>query len=338
MIAATIPDPVVRQHLETVSHDGMDSFVLARGSLRGAAVNATRLVNQMRANHGLGILETLILGHGLIGAALMSSSLKGRDRMQVDFQVDGPVGGIVVDANAHGQVRGYLRVEAIPLEEPLTSFDTSPFIGSGFVKVTRYPEKGQRPYSGTVVLEHGTVAQDLARYYLESEQTPSVLNLSIQFDGDGRVIGAGGLLVQALPGDQRAETVDEDGNRMLRAEVEDRVVSMQSIGEALSRGQTTTTIVQEALGAFEPTHLGSRPAEFRCGCSSERFRRVLEWLPRSEQDDIRRNGPFPLRTTCAYCNSTYEFSREEVEAFLAAAAQADEQDPETETRDPSGGV
>ncbi len=331
MIAATIPDPLVQQHLETVSRDGMDSFVLARGSLRGAAVNATRLVNQMRANHGLGILETLILGHGLIGAALMSSSLKGGDRMQVDFEVDGPVGGIVVDANARGEVRGYLRTESIPVEEPLKSFDTSPFIGNGFVKVTRYPEKGKRPYSGTVVLEHGTIAQDLARYYLESEQTPSVLNLSIQFDSDGRVIGAGGLLVQALPGDQRAETIDEDGNRMLRAEVEDRVVSMQSIGEALSRGQTTTTIVQEALGAFEPAHLGSRPAEFRCGCSPDRFRRVLEWLPQAEKDDIRRNGPFPLQTTCVYCNSTYEFSRAEVEAFLDTTSQQTAENPQEES-------
>lgn len=317
MIAAPISDPIVLKHLESVSADGMDSFLLARGSLRGAAVNATRLINQMRANHGLGILETLILGHALIGAVLMSSSLKGGDRMQLDFAVDGPVGGIVVDANARGEVRGYLRVESIPLSEPLQSFDTSPFIGGGLVKVTRFPEKGQRPYSGTVVLEHGTVAQDLARYYLESEQTPSVLNLSIQFDSEGRVVGAGGLLVQALPGNQHFETTDAEGNRMLRAEVEDRVVSMASIGEALSAGQTTTTIVQQTLGLFEPTHLGSRPAEFRCGCSPDRFRRVLEWLPEAEKDDIRNNGPFPLRTTCAYCNSTYEFDREQVESFLA---------------------
>ena len=39
-------------------------------------MNGTRMVNEMRANHELGVLETLVLGRAYIGAGLMAADLK----------------------------------------------------------------------------------------------------------------------------------------------------------------------------------------------------------------------------------------------------------------------
>jgi molecular chaperone Hsp33 len=41
------------------------------------------MINEMRANHELGILETLVLGRAYLGAALMTGDLKGMDRLSI---------------------------------------------------------------------------------------------------------------------------------------------------------------------------------------------------------------------------------------------------------------
>ena len=67
------------------------------------------MVNEMRANHELGILETLVLGHAYIAAGLMSASLKGNDRLSLQVDCSGPIKGLVAETNAFGEVRGYLK-------------------------------------------------------------------------------------------------------------------------------------------------------------------------------------------------------------------------------------
>ncbi|MBT3273241.1 MAG: Hsp33 family molecular chaperone HslO, partial [Spirochaetales bacterium] len=67
----------LRERLEAGKRDRMLHFILFDGTVRGALLHGTRLVNEMRANHELGILETLVLGHAYMGALLLSSNLKG---------------------------------------------------------------------------------------------------------------------------------------------------------------------------------------------------------------------------------------------------------------------
>jgi molecular chaperone Hsp33 len=305
-----IADPALREQLDSVAADGMDIFVLNEGNIRGAAVHTTRMVNAMRSNHRLGILETLILGHAYIGAALMTSHLKGRDRLAVSLKTSGPVGGISVESNVLGEVRGYLMNSHIPLDEPLDSFDTAPFIGSGIMTVTRFPQGAKQPFSGSIEVADGDFATNLARYYLVSEQTPTAFSLSVQFDEDGRVVGAGGLMIQALP-EARQEALDE---------LERRLHTMPSIGLSLSGGETPSHIVHRDLGDFSPDIVGTREVKFSCHCSKARFGNFVAGLPVEEIDAIIESGGFPMKTTCHNCNTTYEFSRDEVDRLHDRAA------------------
>ncbi len=321
MYLRTIENPTLVERLDNVMNDGVDIFLLSRGRFRAAILHGTRLVNQMRANHELGVLETLILGHAYMGSALMATSLKGTDRVGIHLQCDGPVGGVHVESTAHGQVRGYLNNSRIPIEKPLDSFDTAPFIGAGTLSVMRYIENNSRPFSGQISLEYGNVAQDLTRYYAISEQTPTSISLSIQFDTEGLVIGAGGLLVQALPESTAAAEADSDsGSRAdaLRSyetavvELEETVRGIPSLGALFAENRATTQIVRESFARFDPDVIGTRPLEFACNCNSDRFRAFLGALPEDELADIKANGPFPLHITCHNCNSVYAFSREEL--------------------------
>lgn len=305
-----ITDTVLLRQLKRVASDGMDMFILNDGNIRGAAINATRMINNMRANHQLGILETLILGHAYIGAGLMVSQMKGRDRVAVALRTDGPVGGISVESNVIGEVRGYLAHPHIHINEPLESFDTAPFIGAGIMTVTRFPEGAKRPFSGSIETTDGDFAANLARYYVVSEQTPSAFSLSVQFDEEGRAVGAGGLMLQALP-EARGSALEE---------LETRLHEMPSIGLTLSNGDTTAHMLHRDLADFSPDIIGTRDVRFACHCTKARFGSFVAGLPLEDIESIRDGGDFPMKTTCHNCNTTYEFTRREVDRLYERAA------------------
>ena len=288
----------LREQLQASARDKMHRFLLCDGAFRGAILEGTKLVNEMRRSHELGILETLILGHSYIGTLLMSSNLKGEDRIVLGITCDGPAGGVSVEANAYGEVRGYLNVSSIPLDEPLDSFDLSPFFGGGILTVTKMSPKAKHPFTGQISLEHGNIAQDLANFSTRSEQIPSAYSVSIYFDAAGEVVGAGGLLVQALPG-----AVEDDLFKL-----EQIINWLPSIGNEVAKGRTVDSLLLEEFKEFEPDLLDARRVEFMCHCNRDRFARFLHQLPEDELDDIADKGPFPVVLTCHNCNTNYLFN------------------------------
>jgi molecular chaperone Hsp33 len=307
MKLAPIEDPVISSHLDEIAEDGMDIFLISDENYRGAVLHATRLVNQMRANHELGILETLLLGHSYIAAGLLTSLVKGNDRIVLSVDCDGPVQGLAVESNARGEVRGYLRNQPIPIEGEVESFDLAPYIGNGTLSVTRHLEMARNPFSGHVDLQYGNLAKDLANYFVVSEQLPTAVSLSIQFDREGRVSGAGGLFIQSMPG------ADRSGG----AALEDRVKELPSLGSLFSHGDTPAHVVNTYFQEFDPDLIATRTIEFSCPCSKEVYAEYLSSLPEDELQDIRENGPFPLKVTCHNCSSTYMYERDEIEAIAA---------------------
>lgn len=293
----------LREKLLASAKDRLHKFLLADGAIRGAIMNGTRMVNEMRANHGLGILETLVLGRAYLGAGLMAADLKGNDRISIKFDCSGPIKGLVAEANAFGEVRGFLKQVPIPIDNPMESFSLSPFFGAGFLSVTKYLEDAKQPFTGQVILKYGNIAKDLANYYLASEQVPTAFNLSIKFDTEGHVTGAGGLFLQALP------RTDDD----LAAGLEERVANLPSLGEEFAADSDPVDLVGEAFKGYGPRFLANYRIEFMCHCNRERLRSLLTLLPIDELKDIRDNGPFPLEMNCHYCNTHYYFSREEIQ-------------------------
>ena len=292
----------LKEQLLAGARDRLYNFLLSDGAVRGVILNGTRMVNEMRANHELGILETLVLGRAYLGAGLMSSSLKSNDRIALKFDCSGPIKGLVVEANAFGEVRGFLKNVAIPITKPKEDFDLSPFFGAGFLSVTKQLEDAKQPFTGKVMLKYGNIAQDLANYYLISEQIPTAFNLSIKFDKQGRVTGAGGLFLQVLP-----QADDE-----LTAGMEKRVTDLASLGEVFSNDEDPENLIADAFGEYSPRFLASRRIEFMCHCNQERLRNLLTLLPIEELKDIRDNGPFPLELRCHFCNTVYHFAEKEI--------------------------
>ena len=307
MIKKTLGGESLKERLLASAKDRIYKFLLADGAVRGAILHGSRMVNEMRANHQLGILETLVLGRAYLGAGLMSANLKGSDRVSLKIECTGPIKGLTVEANAFGEVRGFLKNVPIPIDRPMEDFNLSPFFGVGFLSVIRYLEDAKQPFTGKIALEYGNLAGDLANYFLKSEQIPTAFNLSIKYDTAGEVTGAGGLFLQAMPG------AEDD----LAAELEARVVQFPSLGEAFTDRQEPEGLIQTVFERYRPRFLANQRIEFMCHCSPERLRQILMMLPLAELKDLRDKGPFPLEMRCHHCNTVYHFAREKIEKIYA---------------------
>ncbi len=297
----------LKEQLKANARDKLHHFILSGGMIRGAILHGTRMVNEMRANHELGILETLVLGHAYMGAALMCAGLKGDERISLKIDCSGPIKGLLVEANAFGEVRGFLKNVPIPIDKPLQNFDLSPFFGAGFLSVTKTFRDAKQPFTGQVELLYGSIAKDLAYYYLKSEQTPTVFNLSIKFDSEGNAIGAGGLFLQVMPGADEA-VIDN---------LEAMAADLPSIGSAFADGEAPEALVSSAFKDLNPQFLGDHRIEFMCHCNHDRVKRMLAMLPMSDLKDLAENGPFPMEINCRHCATPYQFNQEDIDGIMA---------------------
>jgi len=302
----------LKKQLKDRARDRVHTFVLGNGDLRGAFINGTRMVNEMRANFEYGILETLVAGHAYLAGGLMASHLKGHDRLVMSIDCSGPIKGLSVEVNAFGEVRGYLKHVPIPLSEPLKDFNLSPFFGSGFLTLTKYLEDMKQPYTGRVMLAHGNIAQDLAHYFYTSEQTPTAFSLGIQFDEHGQMTGAGGLLLQAMPG----------ASVEIRSELEAVICKMPSPGLMMADEKDPVEILTACFSDYSPKFLSHDRIEFFCRCSEEKIAAYIAMLPMVDLADMAENGPFPLETRCHNCHTPYQFSREQLTDMVKKRKEA----------------
>lgn len=304
MIKKDIFDRDIKEQFKASAKDRLYRFVMADQTIKGAIVHTTRMVNEMRANHDLGPLETLVLGQAYIAASLMSSGLKDKDdKISMSVQCSGPVKGFDVESNVFGEVRGYLKTQQIQVESPDKIKYLSSLFGAGFLTVTRYIENAPAPYSGQVVLEHGSIAEDLANYYLVSEQIPTGFKLSLYFDENEIVQGAGGIFLQALPGAEPQKVI----------EAEKMIQSIDSLGSMYAEGLTPEQIIKDSFPGLEPQFLSDNRIEFYCRCSKDRMGGYLSRLDKEERTDMIENGPFPVEVRCHHCNSVYRFTKAELD-------------------------
>ena len=302
----------LKAQLKASARDRVHSFLLAGDQIRGGVLCGTRMVNEMRANHELGILETLVLGHAYLAGGLLSATLKGNDQIAIKVECSGPIKGLRVEANAYGEVRGFLSQVPIPIDKPLEDFNLSPFYGAGFLSVTRTIEDAKQPFTGQVMMEAGSLAKDLSLYFVKSEQIPTAFNLSVQFDAQGEVTGAGGLFLQALPNTEDTTV----------AAIEALVPRLPSLGAAMAAGETAEAFVQAHFAAHRPRFLDNQRVEFFCRCNFDQMRTYLAMLPKTDREELFTKGPFPLELRCHNCNTRYHFTQEQLAELVEPRAKA----------------
>jgi molecular chaperone Hsp33 len=312
VIEPSLRDAVLEKRLAGLPPDGLTIFTLEGDTIRGILSSNTAMVAGMRASHGLGLLETMVLGKAFVASSLLSASIKGEDRIQLKVEGNGPAGGFSVECNARGDVRGRLFESPFALDALPPSLDTALLVGSGTISLTRFMAGRTEPVTGSAALRSGRIAEDLAWYYHISEQTRSSFTIGLHFDAEGRVAGAGGLFLQAMPG-----ASDEVLDR-----VERLVYGMSPLGETFATGASRMDVCLRSFPFFDYNHLDDKPTRFSCPCSKERLGSYIKSLPADELADMAVNGPFPLCVTCHNCGSVYEYSESEIQMMQGGRHEA----------------
>ena len=315
-----IADKELVEKINALPKDEMAVFVMADGRIRGALFHGTRFVNQMRAQHNLGILESLVLGQASLCAALMIPLMKGQEHLCWKYDVDGPAAGFSVEADSTGYVRGFLYNEHIPVDKPLENWDLKPFLGTGSMSVSRIHKEDSAPHISTVEVNSGNIAEDLAWYYKQSEQISTAFNTGIQFDRQGRVIGAGGMFLQVMPetggknnsGASKSSSSDAEADGQFLGRVEMAFKTAPSLGQWFSEGGKIEDIVYGLFREFTPSIALRRDIRYDCPCSEETFANYIKMLPKQERDDILRKKE-PLEIQCRNCGSVYTISVENLQ-------------------------
>ncbi|HEU0265929.1 MAG TPA: Hsp33 family molecular chaperone HslO, partial [Geobacterales bacterium] len=161
-------------------------------NVRALACVSTDLVRQGCLMHQTLPTASVALGRALTGAALMGALLKRGQRVSMKFEGNGPLRKIIVEGESDGRVSGFVAVPAVDLPPRNGKYDVGGALGrAGFLTVTK--DLGlSSPYTSTVQLLSGEIAEDLALYLAESEQIPSAVALGVYVNDGGEVTRAGG--------------------------------------------------------------------------------------------------------------------------------------------------
>ena len=271
-------------------------------------VSATGLVREAARRHGTSPTATVALGRALMGTLLLATGGQDGERVQLHVRGDGPLGSIVVTADSDGAVRGYVQHPGAnpPLRgEELGICDA---VGFGTFSVERNHASWKRPYTGVVPIVEGEIAQDMARYLLESEQKPSTVALGIYLSPDGEVEAAGGYLIQSLPG------AEDTALAALEAHVSENLHPSELVRKGLSAGDILDRLLA-GIGGGDRDGIDPR---FACPCSLERVRRAATLLGRVELREIAEQGE-PLELRCHFCAEMWRLAPDEVGSLLPDA-------------------
>lgn len=276
--------------------------------VRVFAARTTELVGELQRRHGTYPTATAALGRAATAAAMMGVMLKGNEKLTVQVKGDGPLGQIVIDANAAAEIRGYVDHPQVHLaSNNQGKLDVAGAVGrTGYLHVSK--DLGlKEPYRGSVPLISGELAEDFTLYFAESEQTPSAVGLGVLVDTDGSVLHAGGFIVQVMPG-----LAEDQLERLERA-----ISAMPHVTALLDQGETPETLLQFLVGEDLTIHQTLEPI-FKCKCSRERFEQALITLGQKElRSLIEEDGQAELH--CHFCNEKYRFNAEQLETLYRLA-------------------
>lgn len=275
------------------------------GKVRVFAALSTTIIEELRVRHDTWPTATAALGRAVTAGAMMGSMLKGEEKLTIQVRGDGPLGQIVVDANATGEVRGYVTEPHIdlPLNEK-GKLDVAGAVGrEGLLYVTK--DLGMKePYRGTSPIVSGELAEDFTYYFSTSEQTPSAVALGVLVNPDYSVRAAGGFILQLLPGLKDSEITL----------IEQKLASLAQVTTLIDQGAGPEDILHQL---FDSVRIYERsPIQFSCTCSQDRVEKTLISLGKDEIDAlIDELGR--AEVVCHFCNEKYILEKAELEQLRA---------------------
>lgn len=278
----------------------------ADGMIRGFFADTRDTVNRAADIHRTTPVMSAALGRLLSAGVMMGLMLKNEDDLiTLAIKSSGAAGGILVTADHRGRVKGYANNPGAEAELKANGkLNVSGVVGAGDLTVIK--DMGlKEPYVGKTELQTGEIAEDIAYYFAQSEQTPSVVSLGVLVDVDYSIRQAGGFILQLMPGasDEIVEFLEQ------------KVRELNGITTLYEEGQTPETLAERLFFDVGYTVLERVPVEFYCNCSRERVEKALVAIGKTELEKILAEDK-KASVNCHFCNKQYDFSQLDLESLI----------------------
>ena len=278
------------------------------GYVKAVAVSTRELTERARQIHKTLPVATAALGRTLAAASMMGNALKDEgSSLTLQIKGGGPLGTILAVSDSEGNVRG--TVDNPQVDVPLRAdgkLDVGAAVGFDGTLTVIKDLNMKKPYVGSVGLLGGEIAEDLAAYFVESEQIPTACGLGVLVDRDQSVLTSGGYLIQLLPG------ATEDIITML----EGGIYAAGPVTELLKEDSDPESLLRRAMSDFELEILEKSDIEYKCYCSRERMEKALISLgPEELEAMIAEQGDVTL--SCQFCDNDQLFTKEQLTEMLA---------------------
>ena len=278
----------------------------AEGQIRAFAATTREMAETARKAHDCSPVATAALGRLLTAGAMMGVMMKGdKDVLTLQIKGEGPIGGLTVTADSHGNVKGYAEDPQVMLPANLAGkLDVGGAVGPGILYVIK--DLGMKePYVGQTELQTGEIAEDLTYYFAASEQVPSSVGLGVLMEKNNTVKQAGGFIIQLMP------FTDEKVIEALEA----KIAQVRPVTAMLDDGMSPEQILEELLGELGLEINDTLPTQFHCSCSKERVSKALISVGAKELQSMIDDGK-EIEVNCHFCNTNYSFSVDELKEFL----------------------
>ena len=271
--------------------------------VRVYVASSTSLVEEARKIHQTWPTATAALGRTLTVSAMMGLMYKEEETITVRIKGDGPIGSMLVEANAFGEVRGeignphvYLKYEEGPKKGKL---NVGSAVGQGFLHVTK-DLKMKDYFTSSSELQTGEIGDDFTYYFALSEQTPSSVGVGVLVAPDMHVLAAGGYILQLMP-NVSEETIQQ---------IEQVIKDIPPMSTLIQEGKTPEDILHMLACGTEQI-LEEHPIVYRCHCSKDGFARSLSALDdQTLHELIHEDGQAEIE--CHFCRKKYIFSKDEL--------------------------
>ncbi|MBV1757529.1 MAG: Hsp33 family molecular chaperone HslO [Dethiosulfatibacter sp.] len=276
-------------------------------TFRFFAVDTKEVVEQARIYHNTTPVASAALGRVLTASLMMGYALKNKeDKLTVKINGGGPLGTILVTADSMGHVKGYVDNPQVDLDTTDSGkLNVGEAVGKeGYIQVTK--DMGlKEPYSGSSMLVSGEIGEDVAAYFFNSEQQPTVVGLGVLVDTDHTIKSAGGFMLQMMPGLKEEEITA----------VEASIAKIKNVSSFFEKEQDIEKIMEALLPDFELNITEKAQVSYRCDCSLERMTEVLISLGEKEIEDIIEEDK-KAEIHCHFCNKRYHFDENDLKKIL----------------------
>lgn len=278
----------------------------ANNQIRAFAATTRDLTEYARAAHNTSPVATAALGRLLTAGSMMGVMMKGdKDLLTLQVKAGGPLNGMTVTADSHGNVKGYVGNPNVVIHaNDKGKLDVAGAVGVGFMNVIK--DMGlKEPYVGQTVLQTSEIAEDLTYYFATSEQVPSSVGLGVLMGKDNTVKQAGGFIIQLMPFTEES----------VICKLEENLKNVTSVTAMLEAGNTPEQILEILLDGFDIEFNDKVPTQFHCNCTKERVERALISIGKKDIQEMIDEGK-EIEMNCHFCNKNYNFSVEELKKIL----------------------